>query len=176
MTKGMIVLSKKIRSHQKKTFKRITVSFCEKTYNELCGLAKEFGMSLSAVTRIALEENLRIYFGKVRYIDGEQAEEIRKATLDILDNCRKIYNEMNRIGVNYNQEIRLKNAEAKWNKIAVEKYISAEKKYEAHMEYEAVKSDVAANIYFSKEEVFKLLYEYKSVTETIKELVCRIPQ
>ena len=106
-------MSKKIRSHQKKTFKRITVSFCEKTYNELCGLAKEYGMSLSAVTRIALEENLRIYFGKVRYIDREQADEIRKTLLEILDSCRKIYNEMNRIGVNYNQEIRLKNAEAK---------------------------------------------------------------
>ena len=169
-------MSKKIRSHQEKTFKRITVGFDEKTYNELCGLAKEFGMSLSAVTRIALEENLRIYFGKVRYIDGEQAEEIRKTLLEILDNCRKIYNEMNRIGVNYNQEIRLKNAEAKWKEISANKYISDKKKHNAHMEYEAVKSDVEANTYFSKEEAETLLIEYKNVTKKMQELVCRIPQ
>ena len=39
-------MSKKIRSHQENIFKRITVGFDEKTYNELCGLAKEYGMSL----------------------------------------------------------------------------------------------------------------------------------
>ena len=169
-------MSKKIRSHQKKTFKRITVGFDEKTYNELCGLAKEYGMSLSAVTRIALETNLSIYLGKVRYIDSKQAEEIRKTTLDILDSCRRIYNEMNRIGVNYNQEMRLKNAEAKWNEITSKKYVPVEKIHEVHMEYEAVKSDVAANTYFNKEEVERMLEEYENVTKEIQELVCRIPQ
>ena len=169
-------MSKKIRSHQKKTFKRITVSFCEKTYNELCGLAKEYGMSLSSVTRIALEENLRIYFGKVRYIDGEQAEEIRKTLLEILDSCRKIYNEMNRIGVNYNQEIRLKNAEAKYEAIKYDDGVGVFRRNEAKAEYEAVKSDVEANTYFSKEEVDTLLDQYKNVTKTMQELVCRIPK
>jgi len=169
-------LSKKIRSHQKKTFKRITVSFCEKTYNELCGLAKEFGMSLSAVTRIALEENLRIYFGKVRYIDREQAEEIRKTLLEILDNCRKIYNEMNRIGVNYNQEIRLKNAEAKYEAIKHDDGVGVFRRNEAKAEYEAVKSDVETNTYFSKEKAEILLIEYKNVTKKMQELVCRIPK
>ena len=169
-------MSKKIRSHQKKTFKRITVSFDEKTYNELCGLAKEFGMSLSAVTRIALEENIRIYFGKVRYIDREQAEEIRKTLLEILDSCRKIYNEANRIGVNYNQEIRLKNAEAKYEAIKHGDGVGVFRRNEAKAEYEAVKSDVEANTYFSKEEVDTLLIEYKNVTKKMQELVCRIPQ
>ena len=169
-------MGKKIRSHQKKTFKRITVGFDEKTYNELCGLAKEFGMSLSAVTRIALEENLRIYFGKVRYIDREQAEEIRKTLLEILDNCRKIYNEMNRIGVNYNQEIRLKNAEAKYEAIKHVDGVGVFRRNEAKAEYEAVKSDVEANTYFSKEKAETLLIEYKNVTEKMQELVCRIPQ
>lgn len=171
----MIVLSKKIRSHQKKTFKRITVGFNEKTYNELCVLAKEFGMSLSAVTRIALEENLRIYFGKVRYIDREQAEEIRKTLIEILDNCRKIYNEANRIGVNYNQEIRLKNAEAKYEKIKNDPDVGAIRREEAKWEYYAIRDDTS-NTYFSKEEVDKLLNEYENVTEKMKELVCRIPQ
>lgn len=169
-------MSKKIRSHQKKTFKRITVGFSEKTYNELCGLAEEYGMSLSAVTRIALEENLRIYFGKVRYIDREQAEEIRKTLLEILDSCRKIYNEANRIGVNYNQEIRLKNAEAKYEAIKYDDGVGVFRRNEAKAEYEAVKSDVEANTYFSKEEVDTLLDEYKNVTKTMQELVCRIPQ
>ena len=169
-------MSKKIRSHQEKTFKRITVGFDEKTYNELCGLAKEFGMSLSAVTRIALETNLGIYFGKVRYIDREQAEEIRKTLLEILDNCRKIYNEANRIGVNYNQEIRLKNAEAKYEAVKFDNSVGVFRRNEAKEEYEAVKSDVEANTYFSKEEVDTLLNEYKNVTKTMKELVCHIPQ
>ena len=169
-------MSKKIRSHQEKTFKRITVGFDEKTYNELCGLAKEFGMSLSAVTRIALETNLGIYFGKVRYIDREQAEEIRKTLLEILDNCRKIYNEANRIGVNYNQEIRLKNAEAKYEAIKHDDGVGIFRRTKAKEEYEAVKSDVEANTYFSKEEVDTLLNEYKNVTKTMKELVCHIPQ
>ena len=168
-------MSKKIRSHQKKTFKRITVSFCEKTYNELCGLAKEYGMSLSSVTRIALEENLRIYFGKVRYIDGEQAEEIRKTLLEILDNCRKIYNEANRIGVNYNQEIRLKNAEAKWNKASKWGQHRIDEKIKIMNEYEKIKNEID-NVAFSKEEVCTLLDQYKNVTKTMQELVCRIPQ
>lgn len=169
-------MSKKIRSHQENIFKRITVGFDEKTYNELCGLAKEFGMSLSAVTRIALEENLRIYFGKVRYIDREQAEEIRKTLLEILDNCRKIYNEMNRIGVNYNQEIRLKNAEAKYEAIKHGDGVGVFRRDDAKAEYEAVKSDVEANTYFSKEKAETLLIEYKNVTKIMQELICRIPQ
>ncbi len=168
-------MSKKIRSHQKKTFKRITVGFDEKTYNELCGLAKEFGMSLSAVTRIALEENLGIYFGKLRYIDREQAEEIRKTLLGILDNCRKIYNEANRIGVNYNQEIRLKNAEAKWNEASNWGYHRINERIAVLEEYEKIKKEID-NVAFSKEEVDTLLDEYKNVTKTMQELVCRIPK
>ncbi len=168
-------MSKKIRSHQKKTFKRITVGFDEKTYNELCGLAKEYGMSLSAVTRIAFEENLRIYFGKVRYIDREQADEIRKTLLEILDNCRKIYNEANRIGVNYNQEIRLKNAEAKWNEASKWGYYRLKERTAVLEEYEKIKKEID-NVAFSKEEVETLLTEYKNATEKMQELVCRIPK
>ena len=154
----------------------VTVRLPENVYFQTKELSERFSLSFASVARIALEAELENYLGTVKYIDKEQAEEIRKTLLEILDNCRKIYNEANRIGVNYNQEIRLKNAEAKYEEIKHDDGVGVFRRNEAKAEYEAVKSDVEANTYFSKEEAETLLIEYKNVTEKMQELVCRIPQ
>lgn len=95
--------------------------------------------------------------------------------LEIMDNCRRIYNEINRIGVNYNQEMRLKNAEAKYKESLKRKYVSAEERLAAINEYHNVKNEINS-IAFSKEEVYELLNEYRSVSERIKEIICHIQQ
>ena len=55
-----------------------------------------------------IDKNLAIYLGTVRYIDKEQADDILNVSMEISDSCRNILNNVKRIGINYNQELRLK--------------------------------------------------------------------
>ncbi len=77
--------------------------------------------------------------------------------------------------MNYNQEIRLKNAEAKWNEASNWGYHRINERIAVLEEYEKIKKEID-NVAFSKEEVETLLTEYKNVTKTMQELVCRIPK
>ena len=46
-------------------------------------------------------------------MDGDQVAEIRTAIRDLFDEVSQVKDELNRIGVNYNQEVRLMNREGR---------------------------------------------------------------
>ena len=52
------------------------------------------------------------YLGNVEYVDANQGAEIRKLFGEICTELSRSRMELNRIGVNYNQEMRLMNARA----------------------------------------------------------------
>ena len=76
-------------------------------------LASEFGMSCSQVMRYAMNTHMADYFSTVRYLDDQTASEIRKSVARVGDELQKIRNELHRIGVNFNQAVRLINIENK---------------------------------------------------------------
>ena len=123
--------------------------------------------------RIALDKNLAIYLGTVRYIDKEQADDILKVLMDISDTNSKILNNVKRIGINYNQELRLKNAEAKYRSIMEEKGRDIYSQIEAKDELDKAKKDIEQTC-LNKEELNNLRSGFEAAAEKIEEAIWRI--
>lgn len=92
----------------------ITVRLSESVYSGLHDLAKRSGVSFAHTVRLAAEGELENYFGSVRYKDRTQAAEIMAAGKELSEICRDIVNNVRRIGFNFSQELRLKDAKKKY--------------------------------------------------------------
>ena len=166
-------MSRKSSNRQKELPRRLSVSLSEKTYNELLRMAEKYGESIASVIRIALDKNLAIYLGTVRYIDKEQADDILNVSIEISDSCRNILNNVKRIGINYNQELRLKNAEAKYRSIMEEKGRDIYSQIEAKDELDKAKKDIEHTC-LNKEELNDLRSGFEAAAEKIEEAIWRI--
>lgn len=166
-------MSRKSSNRQKELPHRLSVSLSEKTYNELLQMAEKYGESIASVIRIALDKNLAIYLGTVRYIDKEQADDILNVSMEISDYCRNILNNVKRIGINYNQELRLKNAEAKYRSIMEEKGRDIYSQIEAKDELDKAKKDIELTC-LNKEELNDMRSGFEAAAEKIEEAIWRI--
>lgn len=166
-------MSRKSSNRQKELPYRLSVSFSEKTYNELLEMAEKHGESIASVIRVALDKNLAIYLGTVRYIDKEQADEILKVLMEISDTIKKILNNVKRIGINYNQELRLKNAEAKYLAIMEEKGHNMDSILDAKEELDNAKKDIEQTC-LNKEELNDMRSGFEAAAEKIEEALWRI--
>ena len=92
----------------------ITVRFKEGAWDVIREIAEESGVSQAEVVRMAVAGNMAKYLGEVRYIDQAQAKEIKALIIELLDVTSAVRTELNRIGVNYNQEVKAANASAKY--------------------------------------------------------------
>ena len=86
-------------------------------------LASEFGMSGSQVMRYAMNSHMADYFSTVRYVDDQTARDIRTCIAKVGDELQQVRNELHRIGVNYNQAVRMVNIENKNGTVSVAKEI-----------------------------------------------------
>lgn len=120
----------------------VTVRLPEQAVSQLRGLSEEFGVSLAEVVRVAIEQELENYFGNIRYIDREQALEMKKEVAELTAICRDILNNVRRIGINYNRELRLKNAQKKYQDILNDYKASAVKRYKAFDEFKNEESEI----------------------------------
>ncbi len=152
---------------------RLSITMLQSAHDKIEELSNELGVSMAHIIRLAIEKRLNDYLSSVRYIDKEQGEEIYNISIQIADNSRLILNNIRRIGVNYNQELRLKNAEKKYHDILKEKNIGIAKMTEAKDEYDKAKNDIEATC-FNKEELSELLHSFEAITDEMKELVCHI--
>ncbi len=94
--------------------KRLTVTIPIPTYKELQEFSEEWGLTLSETIRLAVKSNLKDYYRCVRYVDREQAKQIQdnqcainKNICLLFNKLQDIRNELNMIGINYNQQIKL---------------------------------------------------------------------
>ena len=94
--------------------KRMTITIPVDTYNELKKFADEWHISFSEVVRLAISSNLKDYFDNVRYVDSEQAKlilqnqsVINKNICALFNQTQDVRNELRRIGINYNQQVKL---------------------------------------------------------------------
>ena len=97
----------------KEPFFPITVRFKESAWNVIREIAEEMEVSQAEVVRMAVAGNMARYLGGIRYIDQEQAKEIKQLVIELLDVTSAVRNELHRIGVNYNQEVKAANIAAK---------------------------------------------------------------
>ena len=91
----------------------MTVRFDKGAYNVIGDVAKRNGVSKADIVRFVVDNKLEKYLSDIRYIDENQGRTINKNIIKIGNILVSIRDELNRIGVNYNQEVRLKNLQNK---------------------------------------------------------------
>lgn len=146
----------------------VTVRFSGEAWEAIRDTAAENGVSMAELVRMAVAGNLSRYLGDIRIIDQRQAAEIKKAITALCDTASRIETELHRIGINYNQEIRLKQIERKYGDMT---YSSMTWRMEKLKEVAAVKAD-SANL--DKAELEKILKRYEQATKQVGEILCRI--
>lgn len=92
----------------------VTVRLTSEIYDVIAGIADRNDISKAEAVRLAVDNRLLDYVGKVQYVYPEQGKEIRLLLGKLATEIQKIRMEINRIGVNYNQEMKLKNIEKKY--------------------------------------------------------------
>lgn len=87
--------------------------------NMIDKLAAEYDVTPSHVLRLIMSANMKKYFNDLKYMDHEQGAEIKEIITDIAEYLSKIRYELNRIGVNYNQDMKLRQAQKKFDELTV---------------------------------------------------------
>ena len=167
-------MSKKSRNAPKEISHRLSVGLSEKTYNELRELAEQHGESVASVIRLVIDKNLGDYLGTIRYIDREQGENILNVSMEISDLCRNILNNVRRIGINYNQELKLKNAENKYRSVMREA-VGTDRMLEAKDEYDQAKAEIEQTC-FNKDELYELLSDFEAAAKKMGEVIWLIQE
>lgn len=118
-------------------------------------VAEDNDRTVSDVIRAVIDNRLLKYLDMVVYVDPEDAKEIRQILQTASDDISAIGLELNRIGVNYNQEIKLRNE--------LRKYPDRQSQAEAQKRF----MDEAGQKYFSKDEVEKLMSQFNSAADKL---------
>lgn len=131
----------------------VTIRFTPDAWQALRDVAKQEGVSVAEIARLAITGKLGDYFGTIKCLDRAQAGEIREQVAERGNAVSRIGIELNRIGVNYNQEVSALNKMAKYGTTATGRN---------------------AGPSLSKKELEGLLNEYRKVSQRVGELQCLI--
>lgn len=88
---------------------QVTIRLPLNVKEKIDGLAKSGGCSTAEIMRRSLDGSLSEYLGEVQYVDREQGEAIKKQLENLFSEISGMRMELNRIGINYNQEVKLQN-------------------------------------------------------------------
>lgn len=152
-----------------------TVRLPESVYNRFSDLAKKSNSKLSSIIRHTLEFSLEKYLKRVGYSDDEKTAELLGAVRELSNICGDIFNEVHRIGINYNQEIRLKNAQKKYNDILNDRIKTTDEKQAAINEYNSEIADIKENG-ISKDEFKTILERFEAGVEEVRSFAWHIHQ
>lgn len=160
----------KIADDEKGTGRLIpmTVRFSEDAMSVFDEMAEQHGRSKADIVRLTIDNRLEAFLQKCVYVEHSDAVEIRKTLSDILTEMQAVRSELHRIGINFNQELKLKQIEKKY---------SGKRDYQILLqrmsEEEAVKKDVQN---LSREELDALLTRYEKATERVGDILCLIQE
>ena len=135
----------------------VTVRFTKSTLNAMQDAAEKSGMSLAEFIRMAVSMNMK----NIRTMDRQQGEEIRKAVLALSDTISKIENELHRIGVNFNQAVKLKQIERKYE--AKKRDTKSFSMADANSEWDERNAVMKDSNNLTKQELDDLMSDRKSV-------------
>lgn len=145
---------------------QLCVRFSPGAFDAIKGVAAVNHVSMAELVRMAVAGNMADYLGTVKILDRKQAVEIRELLREIMDEMVRIRLELNRIGVNYNQEVRLKNLEHKYKG----KYDLSDIQ-NMMREKDEIEQECRG---FSKGDMDKLMGEYEAATQKVGEALWRI--
>lgn len=93
----------------------VTIRFTPAAYAAICEIASEQGMSMADVVRKGFDRELSDYLDNIVYMDYDQGKAIQEQLADLANQMQQILFELHRIGINYNQEIRLRQIAKKYS-------------------------------------------------------------
>lgn len=140
----------------------ITVRFPQDVYDAIADMADGSCISKAELVRMAVAGNLSLYLGNIRIIDRQQGAEIKQQITALFDAVSRAENELHRIGVNFNQLVRLKHIERKYGTT-----FNASR----DVEEKAVRGE---SVDLSKEELDAIISRYEQATRQAGDLLCRI--
>ncbi|MBD5165209.1 hypothetical protein [Helicobacter sp.] len=152
---------------KKPALKPMTIRFSIESWGAIEDMAKKYGINKTELVRMAVTGNLARYLGSIRIIDEGQASEIKELIKSLLDEISVVKMELHRIGINYNQEIRLEQIKRKYASQGMDFYDIEQKR----KEIQSVKSECKD---FSKEDLDILISRYENATKQVGEILCRI--
>lgn len=149
-------------------YKPTTIRFEESVYQALHEVASEHGLSVGMVARIAITNRLAKYLGTVRYMDYDQGKKIASQIADLANTMSAIRNELHRIGVNYNQEVKLRQIEKRYaGKTDVFNILQREK------EEKAIRAESQSLDMNRLEELIK---RYEAASAKVGEVLCHMQE
>lgn len=158
-------------------WKPVTVRLTETAYNALTEIASEHGLSLAEVVRLAVDMDLDKYRRGVKCADYDQGKAIQDQLLNLANTMQDILFQLRRLGVNYNQELRLR--QKKLLDIQAEKEAAAKltgmAKIDTIMRLEKEEQAAIENLQgLDTDAVKNLIDQYREVTREVGERICRI--
>ena len=143
----------------------LTVRFTGPALDTIRDIADEHGFSAAEIVRFTVDNTLKEYLGSIQFLDYEQGKKIEKQLAEIQTLTSQIGTELNRIGVNYNQEIRLAN----WFKKTSQLPFTRENVQKSDTERFHILQKS-----FNKEHIDNLMRKYETVCSKVGELLCLI--
>ena len=150
----------------------VTVRLPDDVWQAIRSVAEENAVSLASVCRMSIASELSRYLRQVRYIDPEQGAEIQTLVAKTCDALEDIHGELRRIGVNYNQAVRLKNIKAKYAKM--ERDNGSLSQEEARRRQAEMKKVTEDNTTPTKAEIENIMQRFETAQKEMGEQLCRI--
>ena len=142
----------------------VTVRFPSGVWEAISRISADRSCSMADLVRLVVEWGLQ---GMEEHtLKEKQISELRDAIIQLTDEISQVQRELNRIGVNYNQEIKIKNIERKYSN---RKNLDERASY--FREMEVVKKE---NTTLNKDELDSLMSRYEEATKVAGETICRI--
>ena len=155
---------------------RKTVRFTEEETELIKQLADEYDLSDSQVIRLAMNGGMEEFLGNVQYVDKETGLAMKEAVMRCGNIMQSVQNELHRIGVNFNQAVKLEHIrrmeqalDREWKHGSVDARLGvAEKRKQLAKEKEDIESGTGA---LSKEELDTLLGRYEDATKEVSKIL-----
>lgn len=98
----------------------LTVRFTPDAWDAIRDIAHGNGVSQAELVRMAVSGNLGRYLGAVKLIDKDQAKELKDEITKLFSVMSEVKDELNKIGVNYNQAVKDLNIARKYGNTGME--------------------------------------------------------
>lgn len=83
------------------------IRFDRDSYKQIKEVSEEYHISMARLVRLSVRRNLTKFLSSVRFLDKQQGAEVIRSVNELTNATLSVKNELNRIGVNLNQRIRL---------------------------------------------------------------------
>lgn len=155
-----------------------TVRFSREADTAFRTLSDDYNVSKAEIIRLAAAGGLAKYLGEVKYVDRKQGAAINNNISELANVMFDIAEQLRRIGVNYNQQIKLKNIERKRAEMKAEFNFDLDsisrhsvREKELDEQEKAIRNDSGL---LDTEKLQELMNQYEEASRKVSEILWRI--